>query len=237
MPDSSMPLRQPETEVVQDQESCDRSFLESLEAARLAEQPFAHWSLRRALPEWTVEALRQLPMPVADLCGQSGSRELHNQTRRYFDADAVATSGIRRSFAEMFQSAATVAAIQARTGARLDGTYLRIEYAQDTDGFWLKPHTDLGVKAFTLLVGLGPESRPDLGTDLYADPGRWSLRTAFNPGDAVAFVPSDRTWHGFEPRRIDAVRKSLIVNYVTDEWRAREQLAFPDRPVRISQAA
>jgi hypothetical protein len=27
------------------------------------------------------------------------------------------------------------------------------------------------------------------------------------------------------------VRKSLIVNYVTEEWRAREQLAYPDRPV------
>ncbi len=29
----------------------------------------------------------------------------------------------------------------------------------------------------------------------------------------------------------DGVRKSLIINYVTNEWRAREQLAFPDRPV------
>jgi len=27
------------------------------------------------------------------------------------------------------------------------------------------------------------------------------------------------------------VRKSVIVNYVTSEWRAKEQLAFPDAPV------
>jgi hypothetical protein len=27
------------------------------------------------------------------------------------------------------------------------------------------------------------------------------------------------------------VRKSLIINYVTAEWRAREQLAYPDTPV------
>jgi len=28
------------------------------------------------------------------------------------------------------------------------------------------------------------------------------------------------------------VRKSVIINYVTNEWKAREQLAFPDRPVK-----
>jgi hypothetical protein len=27
------------------------------------------------------------------------------------------------------------------------------------------------------------------------------------------------------------VRKSVIINYVTNEWRAREQLAFPDQPI------
>jgi hypothetical protein len=28
------------------------------------------------------------------------------------------------------------------------------------------------------------------------------------------------------------VRKSVIMNYVTDDWRAREQLAYPATPVR-----
>ena len=47
----------------------------------------------------------------------------------------------------------------------------------------------------------------------------------------MIFVPADNTWHGFEPREIPGVRQSLILNYVTPEWRAREQLAFPDQPV------
>ena len=34
-----------------------------------------------------------------------------------------------------------------------------------------------------------------------------------------------------EPRQIDGVRKSVIINYVTSEWRAREQLAFPNAPI------
>jgi hypothetical protein len=47
----------------------------------------------------------------------------------------------------------------------------------------------------------------------------------------MVFVPSGITYHGFEARKIDGVRKSVIINYVTNEWRAREQLAFPDRPI------
>ena len=47
----------------------------------------------------------------------------------------------------------------------------------------------------------------------------------------MIFVPSNNTWHGFEKRPIHGVRRSIIVNYVTDAWRAREQLAFPHSPV------
>jgi hypothetical protein len=47
----------------------------------------------------------------------------------------------------------------------------------------------------------------------------------------LIFVPSNNTYHGFEQRRIDGVRKSLVINYVTNEWRAREQLAYPNTPI------
>jgi hypothetical protein len=51
---------------------------------------------------------------------------------------------------------------------------------------------------------------------------------------ALIFVPGDHTWHGFEPRKIDGVRKSVIINYVTHEWRDRSQLAYNTMPVRAS---
>jgi len=49
----------------------------------------------------------------------------------------------------------------------LTGTSLRIEYCQDCEGFWLSPHTDIGVKKFTMQIYLSnePGSR-DWGTDL-----------------------------------------------------------------------
>jgi hypothetical protein len=183
------------------------------------------------LPADVAAALDALPLHAPDLHGLSGARELHNNTRSYLDRAAIEANPVCRGVAEAFQDPRTVALVEQVTGAKLDGCCLRIEYALDTDGFWLKPHTDLGVKKFTLLYYLSPQSDADLGTDIYADADTWSHRAPFTPGAALAFVPSDNTWHGFAQRPIPVVRKSLIVNYVTSEWRAREQLAYPDTPV------
>ena len=217
--------------VDRDRAACRASFARSLRDAAREDEPYRHWLLRGALPPQVAAAMDALPFTAPPLDGVSGSREIHNNTRRYVDAAAIAEHPVCRSLAEAFQDPATVAAIEGVTDARLGGCCLRIEYAMDTDGFWLKPHTDLGVKKFTLLYYLGPAGQPDLGTDIYRDAETWSHRSPFEVGAALAFVPSDRTWHGFEPRPIPVVRKSLIVNYVTEAWMAREQLAYPDSPV------
>ena len=212
-------------------EACLATFAHSFATARVQDAPYRHWLLTDTLPADMASALDALPFAAPALNGVSGSREIHNNTRTYVDAEAIASHPSCAALAEAFQQPATVAMIEEITGARLDGCCLRIEYAQDTEGFWLQPHTDLGVKKFTLLIYLGPDGQEDLGTDVYADADTWSHRAPFVPGGAMAFVPSTNTWHGFEPRPIPVVRKSLIVNYVTAEWRAREQLAYPDMPV------
>jgi hypothetical protein len=118
-------------------------------------------------------------------------------------------------------------------GTNLDGSYLRVEFAQDTNGFWLEPHTDLGVKLFTMLLYMSRDpSHKELGTDIYDTDKKHIGRSPFQSNAAMVFVPSNITYHGFEARQIDGIRKSVIINYVTNEWKAREQLAFPDRPVK-----
>lgn len=214
-------------------QACVAAFTASLQGAARAERPYRHWRLRDALPQPLQAAIDALPFAPLVLGGISGTREAHNGARRYFDPPTIAAFPACRAVAEAFQDRTTVAAIAAVTGADLDGCRLRVEFALDGEGFWLQPHTDLGVKRFTLLCYLSPKGRPDLGTDLYADPGVWSHRARFDPGAALAFVPAADTWHGFEPRPIRGIRKSLIVNYVTEQWRSREQLAFPDDPVRV----
>ena len=214
-----------------DTETVKASLAASFDRAARSETPYRHWTLSDIFGAEVTAALSALDFPTQDVGGVSGARELHNDTRQYFDKTNIARHPVCRALAEAFQDQDTVDLIGKATGAQLDGCFLRIEYAQDTDGFWLKPHTDLGVKKFTLLYYLGPEGHPELGTDVYANADTWSHRAPFEVGGALAFVPSDSTWHGFEPREIPVVRKSLILNYVTEDWRAREQLAYPDTPV------
>lgn len=216
----------------------EKSLLRSLDACRLYPAPYSIWMLGGdVFPSPVVGALRDLVFPVTAIGGVSGRRELHNDQRHYFDQASNARFGVCAAVAAAFQSPRTVAALARTTNSALDGTYVRIEYAQDSDGFWLEPHTDLGVKRFTMLYFLsdGP-GHAQLGTDIYADRGTHVARLPFNANTAAMFVPSDRSWHGFGKRPIPGVRKSVIINYVTGEWRARDQLAFPDAPVRAAPA-
>ena len=212
--------------------SVQTGLARSFAQAQTADAPYRRWTLSQVFGPEITRALSELDFPVPDLDGVSGARELHNNTRQYFDQANIERLPVCRAIAEAFQAPETVAMIEGATGAALGGCYLRIEFAQDADGFWLQPHTDLGVKKLTMLYYLADSGDQDeLGTDVYADANTWADRTAFAPDTALVFVPSTNTWHGFSPRTIKGVRKSVIINYVTDEWRAREQLAYPDAPV------
>ena len=208
------------------------SLLSSFAAAEQHERPYRHWLLKSCLPDSEAVALQNLPFEAPALGGVSGRREIHNNTRKYFDAENQATYPVVADVSKAFQDKRITQAIERVFDTHLGGTYLRIEYAQDTNGFWLEPHTDLGVKLFTLLLYVSPDpSHSNLGTDIYDTDKKHVGRSPFQPNGAMVFVPSDITFHGFEPRPIEGVRKSVIVNYVTNEWRAREQLAFPTQPI------
>lgn len=209
-----------------------RAFQASLDARRAFERPYRHFFVENVLPPSVAAALRDLPFGAPQLDGISGRREVHNDTRSYFDAANMARYPVMKVLADYWQSREAVRAISRAFDAPIDDTFLRLEYALDIDGFWLEPHTDLGVKKFTFLLYLS-EGHEDLGTDIYADRETHFGVSPFTPNSAMVFVPSDRTWHGFEKRPIRGVRKSVILNYVTHEWKAREQLSFPDAPVRV----
>ena len=214
--------------------SCEAAIAglcEAFAVAQAHDQPFAHWTVSQVFPASLAQALADLPFPTVRLDGVSGKRELHNDQRHYFNRETNARLEICAVVAQAFQSAAVVDAISRMTGASVAGSYVRLEYAQDTDGFWLAPHTDLGVKTFTMLIYLDGADQSDLGTDLYFDPQTWAKRTPFIGNTAVVFTPGDNTWHGLAHRPIKGVRRSVIMNYVTDGWRERGQLAFPDQAV------
>lgn len=208
------------------------ALLKSFAAGQKHTSPYPHWFVSQCLPDDVVDGVLALPFPAPSLEGVSGKRELHNATRRYFDAENRAKFPFVEAVSQAFQDADVTHTIERTFGSKLKGSYVRIEFAQDTDGFWLEPHTDLGVKMFTFLLYLSKDpGHKELGTDIYDNDKTWVARSPFASNAAMIFVPSNNTYHGFEARKIPGVRKSLVINYVTNEWRAREQLAFPDRPI------
>lgn len=206
-------------------------FRASLLHAAAIGRPFRHWLLRGALPGTTIAAIEALPIAPPRIEDTAGKRETNNATRSYF-AGEILSHGACRDVAQAFHDRATVEALERLCEVSLSGGRLRIEYCQDTEGFWLEPHTDIGAKLLTLIIYLSEsDAFSDWGTDIYEADGTLAARAPFGPGRGLLFVPGSDTWHGFAPRPIKGIRRSLIVNYVKNEWRARQELAFPDSPV------
>ena len=207
-------------------------FARTLDRARTQTQPFGHWLLDDALPPEVAHAIPALPISPPEIGDTLGKRETHNSKRVFFSAENRARFPVCESLSSALQNPATIGRLKALTGVDLRGHFLRIEYCQDRQGFWLEPHTDIGAKRFTMLVYLSETSDAgDWGTDIY-DASLKHLGQApggFNKG--LIFIPGHDTWHGVEKRSYNGVRKSIIVNYVVPDWRSRHELAFPDRPV------
>ena len=215
-----------------DERGTTECLLSSLSNSARSDTPYPHWLLDHCLPDAVVDAVTSLPIAPPHIDDTRGRRETHNDSRIHFGARYRNRYAVMDTLARVFQSPQMLDALQATTGARLSGTSLRIEFCQDSDGFWLEPHTDIGVKKFTMLIYLNREPQgSNWGTDIYSDHDTYVGRAPAGVNRGLIFVPSDKTWHGFEKRPMNGIRKSLIINYVGPEWRNRHELCFPEDPV------
>ncbi len=204
------------------------SFLQCLRNADHRERPFDHWLLTDVLPEGFCAAIASLPFDPPRDAVFDGRRETNNSTRVYFTPENQEQFAVCRRVVEGFEDPAVRGAIETTTGTDLSGARLRIEYCQDTDGFWLAPHTDISVKKFTMLVYLSDDPNLALaGTDIHEGPPDFeyvgSAPYARNLG--VLFIPGENTWHAVGRHRFEGIRKSIIINYVTPDWRDTWELA------------
>ena len=210
------------------------SLLRSIGECHPVETPFRHWRPRGMLDGEVAVALSNLKIEIPpDLDLSTGRREANNKTRLFFDTEGQKKNPEMKALAEAMQSREVVAAWENLCGIDLTGTYLRIEYCRDTGGFWLEPHTDIGAKRITIMnfLSTGEESET-WGTDIYDNDMKFyeSCPGDFNCG--LIFIPGTNSYHGFEKREIKGIRRSLMLNYVGPEWRARHELCFPDQPVK-----
>lgn len=205
------------------------TFLESLTRAKHGTAPYDHWFLDRVLPREDVAAIEALPFQPPQDVIFNGKREANNAVRVYFNPENQARFAVCRRLAAGFLDPRVLSAIEAKTGADLSASRLRIEYSQDTEGFWLAPHTDISVKTFTMLIYLSDDPRlANAGTDIHEGPPDFKhVATApYGRNLGFIFIPGKNTWHAVGKRPLHgAVRKSLIVNYVTSAWRETSELS------------
>ncbi|MBM3554497.1 MAG: 2OG-Fe(II) oxygenase [Alphaproteobacteria bacterium] len=211
-----------------------RSFIACLDRAQRSDRPWTYWLIDKALPDAVCDEVIALPVEPAEVSDTYGRRETNNATRWHINQVNRAKHKVCDAIAAAFQSPEVIAKIGKTCGVDLRGTNLRIEYCQDRGGFWLEPHTDIGVKKYTMLVYLaGGPGCENWGTDVL-DTGPEHKRVARAPYGrnlGLIFVPSTETWHAYEKREMDGLRQLLMFNYVGPEWRARQELADPDRPI------
>ncbi|EEA92000.1 2OG-Fe(II) oxygenase [Pseudovibrio sp. JE062] len=204
------------------------SIFHALRQATPHKAPFLHWTADNLLPQPILTDFQSLPTCIREMDYSEGQRATNNKLRQYLHGDSFMKFEAEQEFASAFQAPQMIELFYEKCGVDLTGTYLRIEYTCDQEGFWLEPHTDIGAKKFTLMIYLSEAHGEEWGTSLYSDKETFHSNTPWSPNRAMFFIPSDDSWHGFEKREISAPRKSLIINYVTSEWRARHELAFPE---------
>ncbi len=205
------------------------AFLDCLARAHHNALPYEHWLLKDALPEEDIAAIETLPfLPPQDAIF-NGKREANNAVRVYFNPENQERFDVCRRIVAGFEDSRVRRAIEEATGANLTDSRLRIEYCQDTEGFWLAPHTDISVKTFTMLVYLSDDPRlKQAGTDIHEGPPDFKhvASAPYGRNLGLIFVPGKNTWHAVGRRPLHgAVRKSLIVNYVTSAWRETSELS------------
>lgn len=207
-------------------------LLQALDHSATDSYPYRHWIISDLFAQEIVDEMLELPFTCHKLDYEKGSREEHNPTRQYVNPEAIERYSACQRIAETFRDPRVIAKFEEMGKMTLKDTLLRMEYCLDTEGFWLEPHTDIGVKMFTMLIYMSKE--PDAfgwGTDIYESKEKHARTVPFHTNSALMFIPANNTWHGFEPRVINGIRKTLIVNYVTQEWRNRQELTHPTEPV------
>lgn len=201
--------------------------------AELKTVPYTYWLFENALPEETCKTIISLPIKPAEGYDTQGKRDNHNELRRFLSPQTRGQYPVFDEIAHIFQSTPVIKSLEKLCSVSFAGSYLRIEYCQDSDGFWLEPHMDIKEKLITIQIYLNNGMDADtLGTDIYNADKSHSGRSPSRLNQGMIFVPKEpNSFHGFEKRKIVETRRSLIINYVTDEWRARHELAFPDNKI------
>ena len=207
-------------------------FLSSWQQTLPSHTPYLHYVIKDIFKPDLLSQIQTLPFKAYDLAYKAGRREEFNSLRQYLNPEVIQAHDCAHRVAAIFLAAPVVSFIEQAGQTYLRDSFLRIEYTLDKEKFWLEPHTDIGEKYFTMVVYLSnDEDSHGWGTDIYTDATTYHSTVPYEENSALVFFPSERSWHGFRPRPINGIRRTLIINYVTQAWRSRHELVHPSNTI------
>ncbi len=209
-----------------------QNFLSSWKNTPQQSFPYPHYIMKNVFNPDLLQQLRNLPFKAHDLDYKLGRREEFNSFRQYFNPENIEAHESAKRVADIFLSPSVISFIEQAGDICLKDSMLRLEYTMDTEKFWLEPHTDIGEKHFTMVIYLSDDKGAEAwGTDIYCDAETYHSTAPYETNSALIFFPSEKSWHGFRPRHINGIRKTIIVNYVTQAWRSRHELVHPTKTI------
>jgi len=198
------------------------SVLTSFKNAPESDYPFQHWEVENMLPKVLTDQILAIQIPKSQGFLYDGTRASDSKVtpggtppRRMFVTKEIAERySFFQDLVNAFLDQKVRAIVKDKFGVDTSGLYLRVEYINDYDGFFLEPHKDIIEKQFTLLLfqGEGPDY---MGTDFYDTDLNVVKTVKFGHNRGYVFTPCENSWHGLEKKPIPDRRCSLLINYVT----------------------
>ena len=205
-----------------------------IEKASSKQKPWPWYGLSDVLDEEQVAEIRAMQFSERERM-HGGKRSDNTSVRRFVNEDGP--SGLIRLVEEL-RSKEVQEAIHKKIykyDGNYSGLFVRVEVLNDKDGFWLKPHCDIGEKLISCLVYVNETDEDEnIGTDLYSNSG--STYSLLEPVRTVPFIHNTgymfsqfdgngNKVHGLSKgKKIKVERRGLQINYVTFEtpWRVYE---------------
>jgi len=203
-----------------------RKVSENLKILESKYEPFKHWLFDDVLPKETINELLKLPLPVQVIENHTGKRESYNHSRIFFNEQCCNKYPVAKNIVHVFNHPSIIAQLSNICGRDLAKGKLRIEYTLDTGDFWLEPHRDIKEKLLTFLVYLSKDSNSsEWGTTIYNRDLSFHSKAPYKSNIGLMFMSGKDTWHGVPKQNIQGIRKNLIINFVTRDWRSNHELA------------
>jgi hypothetical protein len=196
--------------------------VKSFTTADESDYPFQHWQVENMLPKALTDQILAVRIPKSQGFLYDGTRASDSKLtpggtppqRMFITKEIGEEYPFFQDLVDAFLQPKVLDLVNNKFGVDTKDLYLRVEYINDFDGFFLEPHKDIIEKQFTLLLfqGEGPDY---MGTDFYDTDLKVVKTVKFGHNRGYVFTPSENSWHGLEKKPIPDRRCSLLINYVT----------------------